>query len=172
MSEAPTPDQVPGAPHPRDTARLFGQGAADAEFLHAFGSGRLHHAWLLTGPRGVGKATLAWAIARFLIATPEDEGDGLFGAPPPPTTLTIDPEHPVARRMVTGGIIEHMCGAGRSVLLASHSTADVERCADRVALFAKGRVTETLTVDALRARSADADLEDALVATAAEGRAA
>ncbi|MDA7425241.1 DNA polymerase III subunit delta' [Thalassococcus lentus] len=95
----PEPDCVPGAPHPRMTAQLFGQAKAEADFLTAYNSGRLHHGWLLTGPRGVGKATLAWSIARFLLSTPDDEGDGLFGAPPPPSTLSVDPEHPVARRM-------------------------------------------------------------------------
>ena len=100
MSDAaPAPDQVPGAPHPRDTSRLFGQAGAEADFLTAFTSDRLHHGWLLTGPRGVGKATLAWRIARFLLATPAVEADGLFGAPPPPDSLDIDPEHPVARRI-------------------------------------------------------------------------
>lgn len=101
-ADHPPPDQVPGAPHPRETARLFGQAAAEAEFLAAHASGRLHHAWLLTGPRGVGKATLAWRIARFLLATPDAEGDGLFGAPPPPASLDIDPEHPAARRIAAG----------------------------------------------------------------------
>ncbi len=59
---------------------------------------------MLTGPRGVGKATLAWAIARFLLATPEDNGGpGLFSdAPPVPERLFIDPEHPVARRILAG----------------------------------------------------------------------
>ncbi|WP_375228584.1 DNA polymerase III subunit delta' [Roseobacter sp. S98] len=96
------PDQIEGAPHPRDTARIFGQDAAAASFLDAFASGRLHHGWLLTGPRGVGKATLAWAIARFLLATPPLQDDGLFGAPPVPETLDIDPEHPVSRRISAG----------------------------------------------------------------------
>ena len=98
----PSPDQVPGAPHPRETPRLIGQDAAEQAFLTAFNSGRLHHGWLLTGPRGVGKATLAWRIARFLLATPEAEEDGLFGAPPPPETLDIDPDHPVAHRLLAG----------------------------------------------------------------------
>lgn len=93
------PDQVPGAPHPRDTARLFGQEDAEAQFLDAYVRDRLHHGWLLTGPRGTGKATLAWRIARFLLATPPMDDGGLFGAPPPPTTLDIDPDHPVSRRM-------------------------------------------------------------------------
>lgn len=97
------PDRIQGAPHPRDTARLFGHAQAEADFLDAFISGRLHHAWLLNGPRGVGKATLAWSIARFLLATPDPAEDGgLFGAPPPAASLAIDPEHPVARRIVAG----------------------------------------------------------------------
>ncbi|MEO0891789.1 MAG: DNA polymerase III subunit delta' [Pseudomonadota bacterium] len=101
MSDAPEPDKVPGAPHPRDAASLFGQGAAEADFLDAFNAGRLHHAWLISGLRGVGKATLAWRMARFLLATPE-AGDGLFGEALAPDTLDVAPDHPVARRMVAG----------------------------------------------------------------------
>ncbi|OAN95645.1 DNA polymerase III subunit delta' [Sulfitobacter geojensis] len=99
--DAPQPDRVSGALHPRDTPRLIGQGAAEAAFLDAFNSGKLHHAWMLTGPRGVGKATLAWRIARFLLATPDDDG-GMFAAPTP-DTLDIDPDHPVARRIAASG---------------------------------------------------------------------
>ena len=94
------PDREPGAPHPRETPVLYGQAGAEAEFLQAFAGNRLHHGWLLTGPRGIGKATLAWRIARFLLATPTVAEDGLFGAPPPPATLDIPAEHPVARRML------------------------------------------------------------------------
>ncbi len=98
----PEPDRIEGAPHPRETNLLYGQDAAQADFLQAFGSDRLHHGWLITGPRGVGKATLAWQIARFLLATPLVREDGLFGAPPPPTDLHIAPDHPVSRRMLAG----------------------------------------------------------------------
>ncbi|MFD0858434.1 DNA polymerase III subunit delta' [Roseovarius aquimarinus] len=100
MSEdAPEPDRIEGAPHPRETSRLLGQGAAEAAFLAAYNDDRLHHAWLLTGARGVGKATFAWRAARFLLA--HDEGDGgMFGAPPAPASLDIAPGHPVARRML------------------------------------------------------------------------
>jgi len=94
----PEPDRVEGAPHPRETSRLIGQETAEATFLDSHARGRLHHGWLLTGPRGVGKATLAWRIARFLLAMPEDDG-GIF-APPPPQSLDIPDSHPVARRMV------------------------------------------------------------------------
>jgi DNA polymerase-3 subunit delta' len=99
-ADLPEPDRAEGAPHPRETPRLFGQGRAEAAFLDAYTAGRLHHGWLLTGPRGVGKATLAWRIARFLLATPEDTG-GLFAAPPP-ATLDVDSAHPVARRITAG----------------------------------------------------------------------
>jgi len=94
----PEPDRLEGAPHPRETRALFGHAAQEAEVLRAFTSGRLHHAWMLTGAKGVGKATFAWRIARFLLATPEDDG-GMF-APAPPTTLDIADSHPVARRLL------------------------------------------------------------------------
>lgn len=131
MSDTPPPDQVPGAPHPRETPRLIGQAAAEAEFLDAYASGRLHHAWLLSGPRGVGKATLAWRIARFLLATPEAGGDGLFGAPPPPATLDVDPEHPVARRI----------GAGADPGLAAITRSENEKT---------GRLRAEIVVDDIR----------------------
>ncbi|MEM6373603.1 MAG: DNA polymerase III subunit delta' [Pseudomonadota bacterium] len=96
--ETPDPTQVAGAPHPRDTATLIGQDSAEAAFVDAFTTGRLHHAWLMTGPRGVGKATLAWRIARFLLATPDPDPNDMFGAPVP-TSLDIDADHPVVRRI-------------------------------------------------------------------------
>ncbi|MCF8510975.1 MAG: DNA polymerase III subunit delta' [Rhodobacteraceae bacterium] len=93
----PEPDRIEGAPHPRATARLLGQDGPEARFLQAFNSGRLHHGWLVTGPRGVGKATLAWRLARFLLATPEEDG-GMFAAPAP-QCLDIAADHPIARRI-------------------------------------------------------------------------
>lgn len=86
------PDRIEGAPHPRETLQLFGQGEAEADFLNAYTGERLHHAWLLIGPRGVGKATFAWRAARFLLA--HDEGAAV------PDSLDISPDHPVARRLL------------------------------------------------------------------------
>jgi DNA polymerase-3 subunit delta' len=94
----PEADRLEGAPHPRETQVIHGHAGAQEAFLQAFGTGRLHHAWMLTGPKGVGKATLAWRAARFLLATPEDDG-GMFAAPLP-ATLDIPSDHPVARRML------------------------------------------------------------------------
>jgi DNA polymerase-3 subunit delta' len=95
--DIPEPDRIEGAPHPRKTPHILGQSAAEAAFLGAFNGSRLHHGWMITGPRGVGKATLAWKIATFLLATPDDDG-GMF-APAPPSSLYIDPENPIARRI-------------------------------------------------------------------------
>ena len=99
--ETPDPTRVAGAPHPRETPRLIGQDAAQSTLLDAFNRGRLHHAWLITGARGVGKATLAWRIARFLLSTPDPDPDDMFGAPLP-DSLDISPDHPVARRINAG----------------------------------------------------------------------
>ncbi|MBL4626869.1 MAG: DNA polymerase III subunit delta' [Roseicyclus sp.] len=95
----PESDRLDGAPHPREAAHLYGHTAQEAEFLTAATSGRLPHGWLLTGPKGIGKATFAWRAARFLLATPPPGDDGMFGAPPPPDTLEIPPDNPIARRM-------------------------------------------------------------------------
>lgn len=102
-TDLPPPDCIDGVPHPRETPRLIGQDAAQTTFLEAFNTDRLHHAWLLIGPRGVGKATLAWSIARFLLATPAPGGEeDMFGAPPAPQSLDMDADHPVARRIAAG----------------------------------------------------------------------
>ena len=97
----PTPeaDRADGAPHPRNAPALIGQQGAGDVFLAALNSGRLHHAWLLTGPPGVGKATLAWRMARSLLAAPPPD-TGLFGdADEALITLESDPETPVNRRI-------------------------------------------------------------------------
>lgn len=69
-TEIPEADRVAGFLHPRETAGFFGHGKAERQLRDAWASGRLPHAWLLTGAPGVGKATLAYRFARFLLANP------------------------------------------------------------------------------------------------------
>jgi DNA polymerase-3 subunit delta' len=88
---------------PRANPSLIGQEAAEQALLRSHQSGRLAHAWLLTGPMGVGKATLAYRFARFLLAGASDFAtDGLFEAQPSPN-LELDQHHPVFRRVASGG---------------------------------------------------------------------
>lgn len=90
-------DRFEDTPHPRETTSLFGHAEAEKELLHSFLSGRLPQAFLIGGAAGIGKATLAWRLARFLLAHP---------APPRPAEiwpadLFVPPDHPVARQIVT-----------------------------------------------------------------------
>lgn len=60
-----------GASHPRETEVLFGHAEAEQALLEAYRSGRIPHAWLIGGPQGIGKATLAFRMARFVLAHPD-----------------------------------------------------------------------------------------------------
>ena len=104
MSKQEEPDSgpVPAIANPD----LRGHDAAEATLLRAFRSGRLPHAWLIAGPRGIGKATLAYRCARFVLAGGgAGQGGGLFDAEPAPApdSLYLDPDHPVFRRVAAGG---------------------------------------------------------------------
>ena len=80
---------------PRETVDLFGHDAAEAALLDAYKSGRIAHAWLIGGPPGIGKATLAFRFARFVLAHPDPRAVAVQAA----TTLAVDPDHVVARRI-------------------------------------------------------------------------
>jgi DNA polymerase-3 subunit delta' len=78
-------------PHPRTTQHMVGHADATADFLAAWQGGRLHHAWLITGPRGIGKATLAYAIARWVMDPTR-----------PANQLSLPPHHPVVKQVNAG----------------------------------------------------------------------
>ncbi|MBA3810976.1 MAG: DNA polymerase III subunit delta' [Caulobacteraceae bacterium] len=69
-------------PHPREVFSYEGQEAAETAFLSALERGRLHHAWLLVGPEGIGKATFAYRAARRLLGAAADPSLGPLGAAP------------------------------------------------------------------------------------------
>ncbi len=79
--------------HPRRAVDLVGQGAAEQRLLQAHQSGKLHHAWLISGPRGIGKATLAYRFARFLLQVPSGERAKAH------TSLHIAPESQAFRQV-------------------------------------------------------------------------
>jgi len=70
--DLPEADRLEGFPHPRDTRVLIGHEEAEHELARAFAGGRMHHAWLIAGPAGVGKATLAYRLAMHVLATPAE----------------------------------------------------------------------------------------------------
>jgi DNA polymerase-3 subunit delta' len=84
-------DRVAGFPHPREAGLLLGQDTALELASAALRSGRPPHAWLITGPPGIGKATLAYRMARYLLrhgATAEGPAD-----------LSVPKDDPVARQV-------------------------------------------------------------------------
>lgn len=68
IEEFPEADRLDGFLHPRATPRLYGHERAEEALRTAFASGRMHHGWLLAGPEGIGKATLAYRFARHALA--------------------------------------------------------------------------------------------------------
>ena len=68
MSPAKDPDDEDALPHPRETAALLGHAEAERILLDAYRSGRIPHAWLIGGEPGIGKATLAYRMAKFVLA--------------------------------------------------------------------------------------------------------
>ena len=82
-------------PPPRATTVLHGHADAERALLDAYRGGRLPHAWLIGGPAGIGKATLAYRMARFVLA----HGDPRAAQVQAATSLQVEADHPVARRI-------------------------------------------------------------------------
>jgi DNA polymerase-3 subunit delta' len=82
-------------PHPRETRALISHDEAEQTMLDAYRSGRMPHAWLIGGPAGIGKATLAYRMARFALAHPDPAAPEVTSA----TSLAVADDHPVAQRI-------------------------------------------------------------------------
>jgi len=94
MSPQPN-EEAAEAPHPRATEALFGHAGAEAALLAAYRSARVPHAFLLVGPKGIGKATLAYRMARFVLAHPDPAAVEVAAA----DSLAVDAQNPVAHRI-------------------------------------------------------------------------
>ncbi|HEY8275270.1 MAG TPA: DNA polymerase III subunit delta', partial [Pseudolabrys sp.] len=88
-------DEDTGAKSPRETTALFGHAEAEKALLDAYKSGRIAHAWLIGGPPGIGKATLAYRMARFVLAHPDPQSPAVQNA----KSLAVEADHPVAHRI-------------------------------------------------------------------------
>jgi len=97
--DSPEVDALPGIPLPHERDRLIGHGKAEQTLLEAYRSRRLHHAWILGGPKGIGKATLAFRLARFAVAHPDRFGSEAASR----SDLHVPEDHPAARQIKAGG---------------------------------------------------------------------
>lgn len=108
---AKTPDIE--IPSPRENPHLFGHEEAQARFVQDFASGKMHHAYLITGPKGIGKATFAYRMARYVLAhgaqqaAAEEPGMSLFGdalpaAAPAVPSMDMRTDDPLFRRIANG----------------------------------------------------------------------
>ena len=148
--------------HPRETAELFGHREAEAALLNAYRSGRIPHAWLIGGPQGIGKATLAYRMARFVLAN----GNPLMPAVQRAETLAVDPSHPVARQITVeshGGLLVLERGLNDRGVLRTVITVDETRATisffGSTAAMDGWRVCIVDTVDELNPNAANALLK-------------
>jgi DNA polymerase-3 subunit delta' len=119
-------DPREGGNHPRRRTDLKGHQATEELLLRQYTSGRMHHGWLLAGPRGIGKATIAYRLARFLLAHPDPK------AAASSTSLFVPAEAPVAHRIAARGhadlfILERAYDAKAERLKTEIAVDDVRR---------------------------------------------
>ena len=94
--DTPIFDKLAGLEAPHQQLRFFGHQKAEQALLSAWQSGKMHHAWLLTGPKGIGKATFAFRAARFIFNEGIDTDAG-FLEPAAPTDMSVSPDCHAAR---------------------------------------------------------------------------
>ncbi|MGF7162657.1 DNA polymerase-3 subunit delta' [Rhodoligotrophos appendicifer] len=84
--------------HPRERPDLIGHEQIERQLLQAYRSRKLHHAWMLSGPRGIGKATLAYRFARFILRHPD-----VTALDPQLLSMNVAESDPVFRRIAAQG---------------------------------------------------------------------
>jgi DNA polymerase-3 subunit delta' len=95
LETVPESDRFGDTPHPRESYNCFGHAETERHFILSYMAGHLPQAFIVGGPPGVGKATLAWRLARFLLANP----DPAAAAGEARTDLFVAPDHPVSRQI-------------------------------------------------------------------------
>jgi DNA polymerase-3 subunit delta' len=111
-------------PHPRENPRLIGHEAAAQRFIEEFTQGKPHHAYLITGAKGIGKATLAYHFARYVLGhgaqaakVEEAPSMSLFGDEPAPaasvkvegSSLLMDADSSLFRRVSASSHTDLLC---------------------------------------------------------------
>ena len=118
------PGILDGAVHPAEQVKLFGHAAAEDFLARSYRSGKGHHAILIEGPEGIGKATLAFRFANHVLHHPEP-------SEAPETLADPSPASPITRQLASG---------------ASHNLLHLTRPVDEKT----GKVKSAITVDEVR----------------------
>lgn len=148
---------------PRETTALFGHREAEQTLLNAYRSGRIPHAWLVGGAQGIGKATLAYRLARFVLAHPDPSAPAVQNA----NSLYVDEDHPVARQVANGShggllTLERTVndkGTMRTVITVDESRETIGFFGSTAASVGGWRVCVVDTVDELNANASNALLK-------------
>ncbi|MBB4954602.1 DNA polymerase-3 subunit delta' [Agrobacterium vitis] len=119
-----TPGILDGAIAPFANTKLFGHGAAEDFLARSYQSGKLHHAILIEGPQGIGKATLAFRFAHHVLSHPEPDSA--------PVALTDPDQTSMVGRQIASG--------------ASHNLLHLSRPTDEKT----GKVKSFITVEEIR----------------------
>lgn len=150
-------------PAPRETTALFGHRDAEQTLLTAYRSGRIPHAWLIGGAQGIGKATLAYRMARFVLAHSDPAAQAVRSA----DSLYVDQDHPVARQVANGShggllTLERTAnekGTMRTVITVDESRETIGFFGSTAASVGGWRVCVVDTVDELNANASNALLK-------------
>jgi DNA polymerase-3 subunit delta' len=124
VSTEPDTTTLDGAIPPQENTRLFGHDAAQEFLAQSYQSGKGHHAILIEGPEGIGKATLAFRFANHVLAHPDPQSAPTMLSDPDPTSPSF--------RQIVGG--------------ASHNLLHLSRPADAKT----GKLKSSITVDEIR----------------------
>jgi DNA polymerase-3 subunit delta' len=161
MNARKTEDEI-AVKHPRATAALFGHREAETTLLSAYRSGRIPHAWLIGGAQGIGKATLAYRMARFVLTHRHPQAPAVQRA----ENLAVAPDDHVARQVTAGahgGLLVLERGLNDRGVLRTVITVDETR--ETISFFgstaavAGWRICIVDTVDELNPNAANALLK-------------
>ncbi|AHC73740.1 ATPase involved in DNA replication [Candidatus Endolissoclinum faulkneri L5] len=122
-------DKNQSLPRPSASTELLGHEKEERELLEAYNSGRMPHAWLFSGPPGIGKETLAFRLAKFILSQEEDKAHQPFSRDLP-RSLAIDPN----------------CQVALQVSSESHPDLKILRCKSN----AQGKTNSMICIDSVR----------------------
>jgi DNA polymerase III subunit delta' len=139
--------------HPRNVNSLFGFKDECKDFLNSFNSSRLHHAWLISGTKGIGKATFAYHLAKFLLSNPNKGSDNLAFNSDSPTTRKIEnSSHPDL-------LVLESDNDDNKPIIKVEDTRDIGKFLSLTAVESRYRVVLIDCIDAMNINAANALLK-------------